>query len=142
MAVEENVNWHLMRPIHDLVDGVRNRLSVSKSPSPGGSERSGSYDTHTIERETEWDAGQLISPRERVLKLLAQNEGGMKQSEIVSAVDWSESTVSRKLGKLEADGEIVRYRIGRGKCVYLSGEEPDVFKSQADLEDEERRLTA
>ena len=85
---------------------------------------------------------QLISPRERLIGLLEANDGRMKQSEIVGAVEWSESTVSRKLGALESDGAITRYRIGRGKLVFLPGAEPDCLGSPFDGEEAERSIAA
>lgn len=85
---------------------------------------------------------RLISPEERLVGLLEANDGRMKQSEIVGAVEWSESTVSRKLGALESDGAITRYRIGRGKLVFLPGAEPDCLGSPFDGEEAERSIAA
>ena len=112
--------------------------------------RSGSDDRAT-ERSTEHrvratshpDGGeseQLVPPRERLLGLLERNDGRMRQSDIVEAVEWSESTVSRKLGALESSGEVTRYRIGRGKIVVLPGAEPECMGSA--LEQEEPPLAA
>lgn len=74
-------------------------------------------------------AREIMTPEERVVQLVSENDGGMKQADIVSAVEWSESTVSRKLSTLEAAGTITRYRIGREKLVFLPGSEPESLGS-------------
>ena len=74
-------------------------------------------------------AEAIVTPEERFVRLVSENGGGMKQGEIVSAVEWSESTVSRRLSKLEDDGTITRYQIGREKLVFLPGNEPESLGS-------------
>jgi hypothetical protein len=69
------------------------------------------------------------SDSERVLELLAENEGRMKQVEIVERTDWSKSKVSMLLSDIEEDGEITKLRVGRENIVSLSGEEPDAAGS-------------
>lgn len=73
--------------------------------------------------------GQLLVPEERIVDVIERVGGTMKQSEIVDAVDWSESTVSRKLCDLESRGAVSRYQIGREKLVYLPGHEPPTVES-------------
>lgn len=70
-----------------------------------------------------------MTPEEQVIEIVSANGGGMKQAEIVSSLEWSESTVSRKLSTLEADDAITRYQIGREKLVYLPGSEPETLES-------------
>lgn len=71
----------------------------------------------------------VLTPEERVVEVVSANGGGMKQGEIVSALDWSESTVSRRLSDLESDDVVSRYQIGREKHVYLPGAEPEPLES-------------
>ena len=70
-----------------------------------------------------------MTPEEQVIEVVSENGGGMKQAEIVSVLDWSESTVSRKLSDLEANEAVTRYQIGREKLVYLPGSEPETLAS-------------
>ena len=154
MIGSQNNPRHLMtvlrRQFRALVIGVRKWLKWADSPPSTGergletwdaSGRDG-HDAGAINRRKGSETGPLLLLNERILELLARNGGGMKQTEITQAVEYSESTVSRHLSELESSGTIVRYRIGRGKFVYLPGEEPDALKSRADREDEERRLPA
>ena len=72
---------------------------------------------------------RIMTPEEQVIEIVSENGGGMKQAEIVSVLDWSESTVSRKLSNLEANEAVKRYQIGREKLVYLPGSEPETLES-------------
>ncbi|MDS0476877.1 helix-turn-helix domain-containing protein [Natrinema sp. 1APR25-10V2] len=67
---------------------------------------------------------ESVSDRERIHRLLQENEGLMKQSEIVDAVDWSKAKVSRLLSDLEENGEITKIAIGRENLISLPGHEP------------------
>lgn len=130
--------------------GIRNWPSRASSSS---SHDEGEYDTRdasgrvgpdprAINRRNGHDAEQLVTPAERVLELLAQNGGRMRQGEIVTETEWSDSTVSRKLGELESSGSVTRYRIGREKLVFLPSEEPDFFGSPLTGKNEEPRRVA
>jgi predicted transcriptional regulator len=72
---------------------------------------------------------RIMTPEEQVIEVVSANGGGMKQAEIVSSLDWSESTVSRKLSDLESKNAVTRYQIGREKIVYLPGAEPETLDS-------------
>jgi hypothetical protein len=72
---------------------------------------------------------RILTPEERIVELVAQHGGRMKQGEVVSNIEWSESTVSRKLQRLESTGEVTRYQLGREKLVYLPGQEPAALGS-------------
>lgn len=67
---------------------------------------------------------EVVSDREQVRRLLQENGGRMKQSEIVDAVDWSKAKVSRLLSKLDEDGEITKISLGRENLIVLPGHEP------------------
>ncbi|WP_226483268.1 helix-turn-helix transcriptional regulator [Natrinema amylolyticum] len=72
---------------------------------------------------------ELGTDRERVHRLLQENGGRMKQSEIVDAVDWSKAKVSRLLSTLEEDGEITKVAVGRENLIFLPGHEPTAATS-------------
>ncbi|MFA9417217.1 helix-turn-helix transcriptional regulator [Natrinema sp. HArc-T2] len=64
---------------------------------------------------------ELLSDEERVLRLLKQNGGRMKQASIVSETGWSNAKVSQLLSKMDDDGEIEKLRIGRENLITLPG---------------------
>ena len=85
--------------------------------------------------------GPILTPEERIVELVHDSGGRMKQAEVVANVEWSESTVSRKLQRLESGGQVTRCQLGREKVVYLPGCEPAALASPfADDEDEKTPL--
>lgn len=80
-------------------------------------------------------AEDFLGPEECIVDAIERRGGAVKQSEIVSAVEWSESTVSRKLSDLESREAVSRYQIGREKLVFLPGHEPAAVESPLALAD-------
>ncbi|MFC4408630.1 helix-turn-helix transcriptional regulator [Haloarchaeobius iranensis] len=78
---------------------------------------------------------ELLTDEDRVLELLNDNGGRMRQSNIVDETDWSKSKVSMLLSDMEDDGSISKLRVGRENIVSLAGHEPDAVGSP--FEDEE-----
>ncbi len=62
---------------------------------------------------------ELLSDEERVLRLLRQNGGRMKQASIVTETDWSNAKVSQLLSKMDDDDAINKLRIGRENLITL-----------------------
>jgi hypothetical protein len=83
----------------------------------------------------EVEAEQLLSDEDRVLKLLEENGGRMRQVSIVEETEWSKSKVSMLLSDMEDDGDISKLRVGRENIVSLSGEEPEAAGSPFDDEE-------
>lgn len=79
---------------------------------------------------------EFITDSERVQRLITENGGRMKQSEIVNSVEWSKAKVSRLLADLEAEGDITKLRLGRENLICLRGEEPAASKSSRSGENE------
>ncbi len=71
----------------------------------------------------------FVTDREHVRRLIEDNGGRMKQSQIVNSVDWSKAKVSRLLAELEEDGHVTKLRLGRENLVCLPGHEPSASKS-------------
>jgi hypothetical protein len=71
----------------------------------------------------------LMSDEERVVSLLEDHGGRMKQVNIVEETGWSKSKVSMLLSEMEDDGTISKLRVGRENIVSLSGHEPDAAGS-------------
>lgn len=67
---------------------------------------------------------EILTDRDRVRRLVANNGGRMRQTEIVDSVEWSKAKVSRLLADLEADEEITKLRLGRENLICLPGHEP------------------
>ena len=67
---------------------------------------------------------ELLSDEERVLRLLKENGGRMKQASIVSETGWSNAKVSQLLSKMDDDDEIEKLRIGRENLITLPGVDP------------------
>jgi len=72
---------------------------------------------------------ELRSDDERVISLLEERGGRMRQVDIVANTDWSKSKVSMLLSGMEEEGVISRLRVGRENIVSLAGHEPDAAGS-------------
>ncbi len=73
-----------------------------------------------------------LTNEDRVLSILEEYGGRMKQSQIVEETEWSKSTVSRVLSRMEEDGQISKISLGRGNLITLPGEEPPESKPPFD----------
>jgi hypothetical protein len=72
---------------------------------------------------------EMLSDEDRVLSLLEENGGRMKQVNIVDETEWSKSKVSMLLSDMEDDGDISKLRVGRENIVSLAGQEPEAAGS-------------
>jgi flagellar basal body-associated protein FliL len=86
------------------------------------------------ESEAELETKELLSDEDRVLKLLEDNGGRMRQVSIVEETEWSKSKVSMLLSDMESEGEISKLRVGRENIISLAGEEPEAAGSPFDDE--------
>ena len=62
---------------------------------------------------------ELLSDEERVIHLLEENDGRMKQASIVKETKWSNAKVSQLLSAMAEDGTIDKLRIGRENLITL-----------------------
>jgi len=65
---------------------------------------------------------ELLSNEERVLQLLQQNGGRMKQKKVAEQLDWTAAKTSQVVGDLREDDEVDSFRLGRENVLTL----PDV----------------
>ncbi|WP_339103024.1 hypothetical protein [Haloterrigena salinisoli] len=72
---------------------------------------------------------ELLTDEDRVVKLIRENGGRMKQVNIVDETGWSKSKVSMLLSDMEEDGTISKLRVGRENIISLDGFEPEATKS-------------
>jgi len=92
--------------------------------------------TQTTEPESDIGQDQLLSDEDRVLKLLEENGGRMRQVTIVEETEWSKSKVSMLLSDMEEEGDISKLRVGRENIISLAGEEPEAAGSPFENEGE------
>ncbi|WP_255150012.1 helix-turn-helix transcriptional regulator [Halorarius halobius] len=78
---------------------------------------------------------ELLSDEDRVMRMLEERGGRMKQVNIVEETGWSKSKVSMLLSDMEDEGEISKLRVGRENIVSIAGQEPDAAGSP--FEDDE-----
>lgn len=64
----------------------------------------------------------LLSPEERVVRLLEERGGRMRQQEVVSEFDWTAARTSQVVGKLRDEGTIETFRLGRENVLTFSDE--------------------
>ncbi|WIV68419.1 helix-turn-helix transcriptional regulator [Natrialbaceae archaeon AArc-T1-2] len=69
---------------------------------------------------------ELLSNEERVLRLLEQHGGRIKQQDVVSELEWTEAKTSQVVGELREAGEIDVFRIGRENVLTLPDNEVTV----------------
>lgn len=76
-------------------------------------------------RRTDSDDGppaELLSDEERVLELLEDRGGRMKQRAVREALGWSETKTSTVVTRMRAEGSIEVYRLGNENTLALPGE--------------------
>ena len=66
---------------------------------------------------------ELLSNEERVVRLLEDNGGRIKQQAVISELDWTEAKTSQVVRKLREGGEIEVFRIGRENVLVLPSDE-------------------
>lgn len=71
----------------------------------------------------------LMTDEDRVISLLRDNGGRMKQVKIVEQTGWSKSKVSMLLSDMEEEQLISKLRVGRENIISLTGDEPDAARS-------------
>ncbi len=68
---------------------------------------------------------ELISDEERVMRLLKDNGGRMKQAKIVEETGWSNAKVSQLLSEMAEDDQVEKLRLGRENIISLPEESDD-----------------
>jgi len=77
---------------------------------------------------------ELMTDEDRVLALLSESGGRMKQVDIVEETGWSKSKVSMLLSEMDEEGQISKLRVGRENIISRAGDEPDAAGSPFDDE--------
>lgn len=77
---------------------------------------------------------ELLSNEERVLTLVEENGGRIKQKEVADQLDWSAAMTSQVVGDLREADEIETFRIGRENVLTLP--EVDIVSDEPTADDE------
>ena len=114
----------------------RSGAAASRGPDEGGDGGAVTAEPTADREQAEPDVteAELLTDSDRVVKLLEENGGRMKQVDIVDSTDWSKSKVSMLLSDMEEEGDISKLRVGRENIISLAGHEPDATKSPFDEE--------
>lgn len=94
--------------------------SEPEADDDAGDERAPTEPESAVEPEPE-----LLSDGERVERLLSDNDGRMRQADIVDETGWSDAKVSQLLSEMADDGRVEKLRIGRENLISLAGDEGD-----------------
>jgi hypothetical protein len=70
-----------------------------------------------------------LTDEDRVLALLDEHGGRMKQSHIVEQTEWSKAKVSRLLSSMSDEGTIEKLTVGRENIISLDGHGPEAARS-------------
>lgn len=70
--------------------------------------------------EDKWSSGDLETEEEKVVSLLEENDGRVKQKLVGKEFDWSDTKVSRVTGKLEDENVITKLTVGRENVLDLN----------------------
>lgn len=113
-----------------LVGLLERRRRGAGAPTPAGDGDSGAGRGAATTDQTDSEPasddraapGPLLSDEERVLRLLHQQGGRMKQAAIVDETDWSNAKVSQLLSEMAENGQLDKLRIGRENLISLPGE--------------------
>ncbi|ELZ20980.1 helix-turn-helix transcriptional regulator [Natrinema limicola] len=97
----------------------------SAQPAPAAADAAGEPPEETDSIADE----ELLTDEDRVVKLIRENGGRMKQVNIVEETGWSKSKVSMLLSDMEDEGTISKLRVGRENIISLEGFEPEATKS-------------
>ncbi|ELY36428.1 DUF7343 domain-containing protein [Natronorubrum tibetense] len=96
------------------------RHGRSDGPAPASDDIAPSgADTSPASGDAAGPPPELLSNEERVLRLLEERGGRIKQQEVVAELDWTEAKTSQVVGSLREDDEIEVFRIGRENVLSL-----------------------
>lgn len=113
-------------------DAIKTYLGDRVEP---GSESKSKSESGTVEPSNNTQAAptiteaELMTDEDRVLSLLQDNDGRMKQVNIVNETGWSKSKVSMLLSDMDEDGLISKLRVGRENIISIVGDEPEAARS-------------
>lgn len=102
--------------------GVATYYFSTRDDSPDESQDENSEDGSSGDTTSSWSTDELKTEGEKVVELLEENEGRIKQKDLKSTLDWSDSKASRVTSSLEEKGVIEKLTIGRENVISLEEE--------------------
>lgn len=116
----------ILRPLRralELASDARESLETDGEPTTG-TESESSADPPATDAGDGLTKGEVpvetgLTPEEYVLRGLEASGGRLRQQDVIEYTGWSAATVSRTLSEMEADGLVVRIRLGRENVVCL-----------------------
>ncbi|MFC7231704.1 helix-turn-helix transcriptional regulator [Saliphagus sp. GCM10025308] len=114
LAIVAVVGWLTLRN-GDSTDFPIGSWKEQPEPEPSEPES-------TPRRQQPTPPDALLSNEERVVRLLEQHGGRMKQQEVVSTLEWTEAKTSQVVSGLREEGTIEAFRIGRENVLTLADE--------------------
>lgn len=111
-----------------LMSGFAGGVYLSRKTGTGNGEEISIDKTENEETEIDpqtEDSTELLTDKDRVERLLRDNDGRMKQADIVDETDWSKSKVSMMLSEMEEEDRISKLRLGRENVIDLEDGETD-----------------
>jgi hypothetical protein len=103
-------------------DGPDGAGGTSAASTDAGTGDGGETGEGNERGESRGQPEELLSNEERVLRLLEEHGGRMKQRQVVSELGWTDAKTSQVVGSLRDEGEIEVFRIGRENVLALPGE--------------------
>lgn len=89
-------------------------------PADAGTLSNGTFDSKRFSSETG------VTTTEYISLYLKANGPRVRQQELVRSLAWSDATVSRLLKRLEEDGVVETYTLGRENVICLPGTSPSI----------------
>ncbi|PSQ05695.1 hypothetical protein BRC97_08320, partial [Halobacteriales archaeon QS_6_71_20] len=77
---------------------------------------------------------ELLSPHERVVRLVEGNGGRMKQADVTEELGWSAARTSQVVGDLRDDGTVESFRLGRENVLRVPEADDDPHPGDPDRE--------
>ncbi|MFB6221861.1 MAG: helix-turn-helix transcriptional regulator [Halolamina sp.] len=95
---------------------------ASEPAAETGAEESGAAASETPE--------ELLSPEERVLNLLEDHGGRMKQQVVTEELDWSAARTSQVVSDLRDEGKVESFRLGRENVLRFPEESDELGRTE------------
>lgn len=129
----------------DQARDVENDGGTTSTDSPGGTRGTGGVidDDHSRTNtmaSTERRGGNVARTKakedrdlddgDRLVALLEEYDGQLRQSRIVAETDWSKTKVSRTLSRLDEEDEVVKIQLGRENLICLPGDVPSIGRER------------
>jgi len=116
-------------PGDDVDDGGTSGGATASAPTDDPDDDAAAAAAGNTGEEAETPPEELLSNEERVLKLVRENGGRMKQQEVVDELDWTEAKTSQVVRGLRDEGDLEGFRLGRENVLKL----PDQGEDDTDI---------